>query len=165
MTSGARASTPGLLLRGSKLGLGLARYVAMGPLASRFALRYTAPASEGAAVTQAGRDPWNFWAFRVGMNAYLSGEQSVRRSNLYSSFAANRITQPLKIKASGWRSKNHDEYDYTTVDTLGDTLHLTELSESESYGADLLVAPSLGRHWGWASYVSGSRSTYSMGRS
>src|SRR6478609_9086021 len=46
-----------------QLGLGLARYVATGPLADRFTLHYDVPANAAAvALTQATRDPWNYWA-------------------------------------------------------------------------------------------------------
>lgn len=135
-----------------RLGLSLARYVAYGPSAGRFTLRYAAPENERAAATQAVRDPWNYWAFRTSVSAYLNGEQSYRSSNLYLSTSASRITHALKLEAELYSSTNESEFE------LDDTTRVT--SRSESYGASLLVAPTLGEHWGWAAYVSAERSTY-----
>src|SRR6478609_9796419 len=134
------------------LGLGLARYVATGPLAERFSLRYDAPASAGAAVTQATRDPWNYWAFRVRLNTFLNGEQSYRSAFLNSSAGATRITHDLKVEASAYASSERSDYDLDDSTTI--------VSTSESFGATLLLAPSLGRHWGWAVYTEASRSSY-----
>ncbi len=135
-----------------QLGLGLARYVAIGPLASRFALRYTAPDSEGAAVTQAVRDRWNYWAFRARVSTFLNGEQSYRSSNLNGSLNASRITAGLKIQANAYSSKNRSEF------KIDDTT--TFVNEQQSYGTTLLVAPTIGGHWAWAVYGEASRSTY-----
>jgi hypothetical protein len=135
-----------------RLGLSLARYVGYGPAADRFTLRYMAPPSERTAVTQAVRDPWNYWTFRTSLNTFLNGEQSYRSSNFHTSFAASRITQGLKIEADAYTSTNRSEYE------LDDSTTVT--SRSENFGGSLLVAPSLGAHWGWATYLSAERSTY-----
>jgi hypothetical protein len=82
----------------------------------------------------------------------LNGEQSYRSTNLHSSIGASRITQALKVEINAYASSDRSEYE------LDDTT--TEVSTSESYGATLLLAPSLGRHWGWAVYTEASRSTY-----
>jgi hypothetical protein len=134
------------------LGLGLARYVATGPLAERFTLRYEAPASQGAAVTQAERDPWNYWAFRLRFNTFLNGEAAYNSADLHSSFGASRITAQLKVEGEAWASTSRSEYELDDTTTI--------LSTSESYGTSVFFAPSLGRHWGWAVYGEASRSTY-----
>ena len=136
-----------------RMGLALARYVALSPAADRFTLRYTAPDAEHAAVTQAVRDPWNYWAFRLRFNTFLNGEQSYHSSNFHASVGATRTTARLKVQAQGYRSKNQSEF------KIDDTTSFT--SSSESYGASLLVAPTIGPHWGWAVYSEASRSTYS----
>ena len=135
-----------------QLGLGLARYVAMGPLAARFALHYTAPASEGAAVTQAVRDAWNYWAFSARVSTFFNGEQSYTSSNVHGSLNANRVTAGLKVQANAYSSKNRSEF------KIDDTTSF--VSEQRNYGTSLLVAPTLGGHWGWAVYGEASRSTY-----
>lgn len=135
-----------------QLGLGLARYVATGPLASRFALRYTAPATEGAAVTQAVRDRWNYWAFSARVSTFLNGEKSYHSSNLHGSLNASRITAGLKIQANAYSSKNRSEFEIDDSTTF--------VNEQRSYGTTLLVAPTIGGHWGWAVYGEASRSTY-----
>lgn len=135
-----------------RVGLALARYVALSPLADRFALRYTAPDSLRAAVTQRTRDPWDYWAFRVRLNTYLNGEQSYTSSNVYTSLGASRITSGLKVQANAYRSKDKSSFEIDDSTTFEST--------SESYGVTLLMAPSLGRHWSWAGYAEVSRSTY-----
>ena len=135
-----------------QLGLGLARYVATGPFAARFALKYTAPASEGAALTQAVRDRWNYWAFSARVSTFLNGEQSYTSSNLYGSLNASRITAGLKIQANAYSSKNRSEFEIDDTTTF--------VNEQRSYGTTLLVAPTIGGHWGWAVYGEASRSTY-----
>jgi len=135
-----------------RMGLALARYVALTPAADRFTLRYTAPDSLRASMTQGERDPWNYWAFRIRFNTYLNGEASYNNASLHSSLGATRITEALKVEGEGWISRDRSYYEYddsTSVTTI-----------TENYGASLLFAPSLGRHWGWATYVEASRNTY-----
>lgn len=135
-----------------RTGLALARYVALSPAADRFSLRYTAPDSLHTAVTQAVRDPWDYWAFRMSFNTFLNGEQSYRSSNLHSNFSANRITAALKVETELYWSTNSSTFE------IDDSTSIT--SESKSYGTSLLIAPSLGPHWAWAGYLEASRSTY-----
>ena len=134
------------------LGLGLARYVATGPLAEHFSLRYDAPPNAAAALTQAVRDPWNYWAFRVRFNTFLNGEESYRNSSLHAGLGASRITQRLKVEAEAWASSDYSYYELTDS--------TSETSTTQNYGASLLFAPSLGRHWGWAVFTEASRDTY-----
>ena len=135
-----------------RLGLGLARYLAEGPTADRFTLRYSAPDGERAAVTQAVRDPWNFWAFRTRVSTNLNGEQSYTSSNFSSGLSGSRITGKLKIEADLYGSRSRSEYEVDDSTTF--------VNEQTSYGATLLVAPTLGAHWAWAMYAEASRSTY-----
>lgn len=135
-----------------RLGLALARYVALSPLADRFGLRYTAPDSERSAVTQRTRDPWNYWAFRVSLNTFLNGEQSYRSSNLRANLSANRITAALKVEAEAYGNKNSSEFE------IDDSTSVT--NDQESYGVTLLIAPSLGPHWAWGTYLEASRSSF-----
>jgi hypothetical protein len=135
-----------------RVGLALVRYVALSPLADRFTLKYAAPDSERTAVTQRVRDPWNYWAYRVSLNTFLNGEQSYRSSNFHSNLSANRITAGLKVEAEAYGNKNESTFE------IDDSTSIS--NEQESYGATLLVAPSLGAHWAWALYGEASRSSY-----
>ena len=135
-----------------RVGLALARYVALTPQADRFTLRYTAPDSLRTAVTQRVRDPWNYWAYRVSLNTFLNGEQSYRSHNLNVNLNATRITAGLKVEARAYGNQNGNTFE------IDDSTSIT--SDQESYGATLLVAPTLGAHWAWAWYLEASRSTY-----
>jgi hypothetical protein len=135
-----------------RMGLALARYVALTPAAGRFTLRYTAPDSLRTSVTQAARDPWNYWAFRIRFNTFLNGEASYSNASLNGSFGASRITEALKLEGEGWISRDRSYYEYD------DTTSVTTIIEN--YGTSLLFAPSLGRHWGWAAYAEVGRNSY-----
>ena len=135
-----------------RLGLALGRYIADRPGAERFALKFTAPPADRAAVTQARRDPWDYWTFRVSLNSFLNGEQSYKSGNWHTNLSASRITEALKIQFNGYGNYNRSEY------ALDDTTSI--VNEQRSYGANLLVAPSLGRHWSWGMQGSASQSSY-----
>lgn len=135
-----------------RLGLALGRYVADRPGAERFALKFTAPAADRAAVTQARRDPWNYWTYRVSVNSFLNGEQSYKSGSYYGNVSASRVTEALKIQFNGYGNYNRNEY------AIDDTTSI--VNEQRSYGTSLLVAPSLGHHWSWATRVSASQSSY-----
>lgn len=146
-----------------RMGLALARYVALSPAAGRFVLTYTAPDSEQAALTQRARDPWDYWAFRIGTSANLDGEKSYHSLNLRGNLNATRITPDLKIEVEGWGSRNRSESVYasdTTADSLDNPVEFTDVTEQRRYGASILVAPSLGAHWSWATYGELSRNSY-----
>ncbi|HET7040873.1 MAG TPA: hypothetical protein VFI13_02595, partial [Gemmatimonadales bacterium] len=110
-----------------RLGLALAPYVAARPGAERFTLAFTAPPSDRTAVTQARRDPWNYWAFRVSVNSFLNGEQSYKSGSYYTNLSASRITEALKIEFNGFGDYNRNEY------ALDDTTSV--VNEQRSYGA------------------------------
>lgn len=147
-----------------QLGLGLARYLAAGPSPGRFALRYTAPAGGAAVASQAARDPWDYWAFRASTNVGLNGEKSYHFLRLNGSLGATRITPTLKVEMQGWGSKNRSESIYrsdtTASDSLDNPVELTDVTENRTYGGSVLFAPSLGRHWAWATYVELSRNSF-----
>lgn len=135
-----------------RLGLALGRYVADRPGAERFALTFTAPPLDRTAVTQRARDPWNYWTYRVSVNSFLNGEQSYKSGSYYGNLNASRITEGLKIQFNANGNYNRNEY------AIDDTTSV--VNEQRSFGTSLLVAPSLGRHWSWATRVSASQSSY-----
>ena len=135
-----------------RLGLALGRYIADRPGAERFALKFTAPPADRAAVTQARRDRWNYWTYRLSANAFLNGESSYKSGSYYGNVSAARTTEALKIEFNGYGNYSRNEY------AIDDTTSI--INEQRSYGASLLVAPSLGRHWAWAMRGSASQSSY-----
>ncbi len=98
------------------------------------------------------RDPWNYWAFSARVSTFLNGEQSYTSSNVHGSLNANRVAAGLKVQANACSSKNRSEF------KIDDTTSF--VSEQRNYGTSLLVAPTIGGHWGWAVYGEASRSTY-----
>jgi hypothetical protein len=134
-----------------RIGLGLAFYVAAGSLADRVRLTYTALAADSAAPTQAPRDPWNFWVFRVSANAYFSGESQSKRNNISASLGADRVTERWKFRASVNANRSHSSFQLSDSSTFSST--------TKSYNLNSILVRSLGDHWSLGVQGSGSRST------
>jgi hypothetical protein len=135
-----------------RMALSFAPYVAARPGADMFCLRYLAGQGQRAARTQAARDPWDYWAFRVGLNTYLNGEQTYTSGAYHASVRASRITEGLKVQFQTYGQYDRDAFEVDSVTTL--------VNEQRSFGASLLLAPTIGTHWGWATRLAADRSTY-----
>ena len=136
------------------LKLGLVRYAAESPVGSTLKITYApASAQSGSQDRQAGRDPWNFWVFRVSGNGFFNGQESTSSRYLSASASANRTTEQWKINLSFSGSDEASSYD------LGDGEIFKSLSKSYS-GAGRVVK-SLGAHWAAAATGRAARSTYS----
>jgi len=135
--------TPDEIRRGLArvLKLGLVRFVAVTPLASRLNVTYSAPAA--AQTAAAIHDPWDYWLFRIGINGNYSAEKSINNFGLFANLSANRITERLKVRLSlngGYRENNfHIRYDPDSAATFS--------SLTRNYGASELVAWSVGGRW------------------
>ena len=118
------------------LRLGLVRYVAETPLASRLKVTFDAPKEAAAQVV---RDPWNFWIFRIGASTNLQGEESQSEKSVDGSLSANRITE-------NWKMDFGVEYDYGQ-ETF--TLEEGEIFTSvrRELDAEGQVVKSLTSHW------------------
>jgi Protein of unknown function, DUF481 len=117
--------------------LGLVRYVAETPLASKLNVTFAAPKEASAAA--AVRDPWNFWFFRVGLNGNFEGEESQSERSIEGSLSANRTTD-------NWKMIFGIEGDYSTQTfTLDDGEIFT--SVARELDAEGLVVKSLTDHW------------------
>jgi hypothetical protein len=147
-----QTSTPDERRRGlaSMLKLGLVRYVADTPLASRLTLRFDEPPAR--TVDRGGRDPWNFWVFRIGGSGAIEGEQATSQRSISSSFSANRTTAEWKVNLNG--SANYRQQHF-------------ELEEGESYTAirrnydgRALLARSLTTHWSAGATAAIAASTF-----
>ncbi len=122
-----------------RISLGLARYVAQGPLAGRLTVTYQAPTGASAATTQIPHDPWNLWVFTVGVNGNLSGESQNKSNSISGSLSARRVTDTWKFRASFRGGRNHSEF------TLSDSSVFT--SNTSNYNWSTLLVRSLGDHW------------------
>ncbi len=143
---------------GQVLRLGLVRFAARTPVAPRLEITYSAPAGAAAQV----RDPWNYWVFNVRVNSNFYGEHSYKNNYISGGFSANRITESWKITLSTNQSYQQNDYLVPVYDSTG-TLIAEDLSRNitRSYGADVLVARSTGRHWSAGLRASAFSSTYS----
>jgi hypothetical protein len=136
------------------LTLGLVRYAAESPAGARLSVKYAPEtAKAGGQGRQAGRDPWDFWVFRLSANGYLNGEESTSSTSFYGSASANRTTEAWKINLSFSGDYNSSTYD------LGEGETFTSITKSY-YGSGRVVK-SLGAHWAAAVSGQASRSTYS----
>jgi len=121
----------------SILKLGLVRYVAETPLASRLTLRFEEPQGQPAPVLA--RDPWNFWVFRAGGSGGFDGEAATSLRNLSANVSANRTTDGWKILLNAFGNNRTQRF------TLSDGSTFT--AARRNYDGRMLIAKSLTPHW------------------
>ena len=129
------------------LKIGLVRYAAKTPIASRISVSFqdkTKPTSV--------QDKWHSWVFSLSGSAYFNGEKMSRYSNLYGSFAANRITPSFKFRTNYNASKSTDRFSFDS-DSI--------VSTSKSHNFYVLGVKSITDHWSAGAGVSANSSTYS----
>lgn len=120
--------------------LGLVRYAAETPLASRLTLNFEEP--EGQAKAGAVRDPWNFWVFRIGGGGEFDGEESQQDRGIEADLSANRTTENWKININGSVEYNSERFKLEEGDTFtavrrsteGRTLVVKSLTDRWSFG-------------------------------
>jgi len=135
------------------LKLGLARYAARTELRRKLQLtEQKAPGGPATGAPRSGKDPWDFWVFRISMNGNLSAEQSSEYLSLSGSATANRTTEAWKLNFSG--SVSHYESRYTFSDGSGYT------SVRRNYSSGALVVKSLTDHWSVGARGSVGTSSY-----
>lgn len=129
--------------------LGLAPFVARTPIGSRLRLGLASGLVTRPINPRAVQDPWNLWIYRVNGNVNLSGEQLTSRTELTSSFVANRVTETWKINLGV--SGNYNQRDFklfvpsTTVPGGRDTVNEVVLQRTAN--ANALIGRSLNAHW------------------
>jgi hypothetical protein len=103
----------------ARLRLGLGRYLAGTAMAERLQVVLPGPRPEGGPGPAGGPppggappdDPWDFWTFRIGANAFLNGESSYTSSNLSTNLNANRTTEDWKINLSARLSRTEQTFE------------------------------------------------------
>jgi hypothetical protein len=137
-----------------RLTLGLVRYAAESPAGARLTVRYTPEtAKAGGQDRQQGRDPWDFWVFRLSGNGYFNGEESTTSESFRASASANRTTEAWKVNLSFSGNYHSSSYDLGGGDIFTST--------TKGYYGSGRVVKSLGPHWAAAVTGQAARSTYS----
>jgi hypothetical protein len=130
--------------------LGLVRYVAETPLASKLRVTFEKPKEQAA---EAVRDPWNFWIFQLGADGNFQGEESQSEKSVEGSFSANRTTD-------NWKMDFGVAYDYSQEKfTLDEGEIFTAVSRE--FDAEALVVKSLTSHWSLGAGAAVLSSTFS----
>lgn len=92
--------------------LGLARFVAKSPIASRIDMRYAAPFGQRQQVSAANlNDPCNLWLYNVGTNLFVTAEEQQQRLNGSLNLSATRVTDLWKVNLSATGSVREDKFD------------------------------------------------------
>ena len=94
-------------------------------------------------------DPWNFWVFTVGANAWGSGEERRNDTNLAGNFSANRTTPDWKILNGLNLRRSSRFFEYSDGSSTTDI--------TEDYGWTSQVVKSLGPYWSADSMSTGCR--------
>lgn len=119
--------------------LGLVRFAAKTPVASRIEIVYSAPPQAATAV----KDWWNYWVFTAGVSGNYSAEKSQNFFYVGASLSANRITERWKIRLSANASYNESNFHYRQDSVTA----FTFMNLQRNYGGDATVARALGPHW------------------
>ncbi len=125
--------------------LGLTRYVARSPLASRLQVSFATPPGGRPQVSAANlKDRWNLWTYTTNVNAFVRAEE--RQSDFRGTlgFSANRSTAAWKMNFS--LSGNLNEQSFK-IPARGSTPAFTVTNEQRTYNANSLTVRTLSDHW------------------
>ncbi len=125
--------------------LGLTRFVARSPIASRMQLVYLAPFGERRQVSAANlKDKWNLWTYTANTNVFVRAEERQQQINGSLSLSANRATEAWKVNVSVSGNVNTAEFD---IPASGTRPAFTVKNEQRTYNANTLIVRSLSSHW------------------
>lgn len=127
--------------------LGLTRFVARSPIASRMQVAYTSPfgTARQQQVTAANlQDKWNLWTYTSNFNTFVRAEDRQQQVNGSLSFSANRSTADWKLNFSV--SGNINEAKFKIPATLTRPA-FTVTNEQRTYNLNSLTVRSLSDHW------------------
>lgn len=127
--------------------LGLTRYVARSPIASRVQVAYFAPfgrpAQQQASAADL-KDKWNLWTYTTNMNAFVRAEDRQQSVNASLSLSANRATEKWKMNFSLSGNINEQRFEIPPTATRP---AFTVTNEQRTYNATSLIVRSLSSHW------------------
>jgi hypothetical protein len=125
--------------------LGLTRYVARSPLASRLQVSFATPPGGRPPVSAANlKDRWNLWTYTTNMNAFVRAEERQRDFRGSLGFSANRSTAEWKMNFSLSGNLNEQLF---RIPARGTTPAFTVTNEQRTYNANSLVVRTLSDHW------------------
>jgi hypothetical protein len=128
--------------------LGLTRYVARSPIATRLQVAYAAPFGGQRQQQQVGaanlKDPWNLWTYTTNFNTFVRAEDRQQQVNGSLAFSANRSTADWKLNFS--LSGNINESKFKIPATLTRPA-FTVTNEQRTYNLNSLMVRSLSSHW------------------
>ena len=102
------------------------------------------------------KDPWNYWVFRAGANGNISADEVYKTSRVGANFAANRVTEELKVGFEAYGNKNRDSY------YLEDSAGKQKIvNKNEDYYFQHYLIKSISDHWSYGYQVELSRSSFS----
>ena len=123
----------------ARVRLGLVEFAAEADDAGRLDVTFARPdAEEPASAGQDQVDPWNYWVFRVGTGAFVSGESQTSSAYYSVSTSANRTTEAWKVRLSASRNLNTSSF------TFDDETIESRLTD---WSVNALVVRSLGPRW------------------
>ncbi len=134
------------------LKIGLMRYVGMTPLRDSMEVTYRPAKDLRRPTAQAGKDPWNFWVFRLRGNTDMSGEESSSTIRFSGNANASRVTEAWKFGIGTGANYRRSRYSFEDEDDY--------ISISRDSSLSALAVKSIGTHWGAGARVSTSSSTY-----
>ena len=126
--------------------LGLTRYVARSPIASRVQVNYAAPfgAQRQQQVTAANlQDKWNLWTYTTNFNTSVRAEDRQQLLNGSLAFSANRSTAEWKMNFSISGNINEAKFKIPSTATQPG---FTVVNEQRTYNMNSLIVRSLSDH-------------------
>ena len=125
--------------------LGLARFVARSPLASRMNLAYAAPFGAQQQRTSAAglKDKWNLWTFSTNFTGDVRAEERQQSLNTSLSLSANRSTADWKLNFSVSGNVNEQQFKIPASVTRP---AFTVTNEQRTYNLNSLVVKTLSGH-------------------
>ena len=139
------------------LKLGLTRYIIAAGNGNDIAIEMKTKTNDKKKDTSTTtKDPWNYWVFRAGANGFISADEVYKSSRLGANFAANRVTEELKVGFEAYGGKNRDSY------YLEDSAGKQKIvNKNEDYNFQHYMIKSLNGHWSYGYQVELSRSSFS----
>ncbi len=125
--------------------LGLTRYVAKSPIASRVQVSYASPMGARQQVSAANlKDRWNLWTYSTNTNTFIRAEERQRSISASLNVSANRATEKWKLNVSAGGNVNSQRFEIPAT-TTRDAFTVT--NEQRTYNANSLIVRTLSDHW------------------